>query len=99
MTACAACELRVVTVAALEARLAQRRDEAERMDRLLGAMPYAADMLCLIARMQARELKMPPYTQLISRGTEQPQDERSGREIAEDVIEKLKRTVSADGSV
>lgn len=88
---CAACELRVVTVPVLEARLAQKRQEAELRAKIEGALPYAADMLCLIAQRMIPGLRMRPYTQLIDPDSAPKEDMRSAMEIISDVLDGLEK--------
>ena len=86
---CAACELRVVTVAVLEARLAQKAQEAERRAQIEGALPYMADMLCILARTQVPGWQMKPYTQLIRPEAAPHEDKRTAMEIIDDVLAAL----------
>ena len=98
MIACAACELRVVTLGALEACLELRAEEAAMRARYDGALPYIADMLWLLARAQVPGLRMPPYSQMIDDRPAPEPDKRTAQEMALDVLDGLERRITG-GSV
>lgn len=90
---CVACELRVVTLAALSARLeTNMRREMWRS--------YTANTLWNIARGLAAatncKYDAPSYTSLMD---ERPREERTGAQIVDDVLSMLERRVGLDGSV
>lgn len=90
---CVACELRVVSLAALSARLeANARREFWR--------GYTANTLWNIAQglaaVTGARYEAQPYTSIIN---DRPREERSGAQIVSDVLGMLERSVGFDGSV
>ena len=98
MIVCAACDLRVVTLGALEARLELQTEEVAHRAKIDGALPYIADMVCLMARAMAPGLRMPPYTRMIDDRPAPEPDRRSAQEMALDVLDGLERRITG-GSV